>query len=48
MTGSLKYMNNSVGRRAKLDDNLVLKVRRSKDGVAHINFVELQDLKNSK
>lgn len=38
MTGSLKYMNNSVGRRATLDDNFWLKVSRTKDGVANINF----------
>ncbi len=38
MTGSLKYLNNSVGRRATVDNNIWLKVKRTKDGVAHINF----------
>ena len=41
MTGSLKHLNNSAGRRAIVDDNLWLKVRRTKDGVAHINFEKL-------
>lgn len=38
MTGSLKYLNNSVGRRATVDSNMWVQVKRTKDGVAHISF----------